>query len=284
LALDDPRLVAQARIYLANLERLASRLDEADRLLELADEPSRSTIWLGALQKEVKGAVDVDRKAKPGLEELREAFVLYESWDPHLAARVLLRQGMLEGFVGSHEQAGKTFLTARNLVDGRRDPVMAGAVLPLNLTATLGRLDRLTAAQEMLESCDFDRSLLPALAALEEFHWACLHLARGRAREALSLFGKLRVTFEDLKQPLQVALVKLYSVDALVSIGRREEAFTTAAQAARYLKAEGFDHDEQKALVKLRELLAAEVVDATAISVTVRELARRYSGWIPAPR
>jgi tetratricopeptide (TPR) repeat protein len=283
LALGAPRLVAQARIYLANLERLASRLDEADRLLKLAAGPSRGMPWLEALYLTIQANVEVERKAPAAFEPLREAFSLYEPRDPHLAALVLIRKGMLEFFMGSHEQTLETFQAARVLVDGRRDPTMAGAVLPLNLTAALGRLGELTAARETLESCDFDRTALPALAALEEFHWACLHLAHGRASQALALFVGLRTTFEKLKQPLQVALVTLYSVDALVGVGRRDEAMVATGQAARYLKDAGFGHDEQRALAKLRELLTPEVVDATAVSVAVRELARRCAGWVPAP-
>jgi hypothetical protein len=103
----------------------------------------------------------------------------------------------------------------------------------------------------MLESCDFDRSALPALAALERFHRACLHLAGGRARQALVRFAELPAIFEKLNQPLHVAVVRLYSVDALVSLGRRDEATVTTAQVASYFQDAGLGQDEQRALAEI---------------------------------
>jgi len=57
----------------------------------------------------------------------------------------------------------------------------------------------------------------------------------------------------------------------------------TTAQVARYLRDAGFGQEEQRALTKLRELLAEEVVNAFSVSVAVRKLARRFAGWVPDP-
>jgi hypothetical protein len=114
--------VAQARIYLANLERLASRLDEADRLLRLAAEPSRGVPWLEALCWRIKGAVEADRESPAAFEPLRSALAFYEPRDPHLAALVLIRRGSLEGLMGWLEQSLETFQDARARIDARRDP------------------------------------------------------------------------------------------------------------------------------------------------------------------
>ncbi|MCP4549300.1 MAG: hypothetical protein GY835_22840 [bacterium] len=49
----------------------------------------------------------------------------------------------------------------------------------------------------------------------------------------------------------------------------------------RYFREAGFCQDEQNALSRLENLLAAEAVDTTTVSIAVRELARRHTGWVP---
>lgn len=276
-ALGVPNLQDEARIYLGNTFRTVGDFDAARKALEAAGDPSP---WLAALWAARSGALEtaVD-DFDLALHRLEDAEGLYTSLDPHLAACVLIQQAEAHFGRNAPETALSTLRRSKKLLDDRRDPLMAEAVVPLNRAVCYAALKRFEEALASIDGCHYDRSLHGTIFATETFCRACLALEDSRPREALHRFEDAQERFERLHRFEAAALSASYSIEALTRLEERPRAIQRAAVALKFFQACGSGPKTLAALGRLQELLQS--ADTGQVTAFIRALARRHGGWLP---
>jgi len=179
----------------------------------------------------------------------------------------------------AYSKSVSAILRCQELLDERRDSLMASVVVPMNLAVAFACLDRWQKAETTLDGCQYDRAAHGTLFASELFTRACFLLQKGQPREALRFFEDSMERLESLHRFEDAALAASYSVEALVRVGQRSEAIQRAAVALRYFQACGGDQKTLAALGQLRRLL--DSADIGEVAACVRALARRHGGWLP---
>jgi hypothetical protein len=172
---------------------------------------------------------------------------------------------------------------AEKLLDGRRDPLMVHAFLPMNLAATYNGLGLWDEAASALIRCDYDRDAHPFVLTGERMNQSCCSLGQGEPREALSIFAEVQAACREQNRWLDFAVVALYSVESHVLLEQRLQAIESCNQAIRVFQKLGCDSKTEEAMDRLSKLLEPLIVDAYAVRACVREIARRHGGCLPLP-
>ena len=282
VALGDPRLEAEARIWLGTTLRGLSRIGEAREELQRAESASRGTPWLEALWITMMGMLEFQTSNySDALDLLRSAGKAYRPLDPHNAGIQVIHQGGTHFYLEEYAESVRAFQSALSSIDGRRDPVVATCAAPLNLSSAYALLRRFDKAEAELAKCHFDRDAHPGWAATERFNRGAIELLRDRLHSALAFLAEAAERFEELHKPLDAALAVFYSVEAHARLGDRASAIEKAAVALTLFQAAGCTPDAMEALGKLQALLKEEVMDVAKVAAAVRRLARQHAGgWL----
>lgn len=276
-SLGEVELIEEARIHLGNALRTIGDYVGARRLLQ---EPGSGSTWLVALWANKAGSLESDTKDyMMALCLLEKATQLYADLDRHFAARMLIQMAKVHFSCAAYDRSISSILSCQELLDERRDPLMAKVVVPMNLAVSYACLDHWEKAEFILDGCQYDRDVHGTLYASELFIRACFMLQKGQPREALRFFEDSMARLENLHRFEDAALAASYSVEALVRVGQRSEAIQRAAVALRFFQACGSDQKTLAALGQLRRLL--ESAEIGEVAAYVRTLARRHGGWLP---
>lgn len=283
VALGDPLLEAESRMWLSAVLGAMSEFADAKEQLALAGE-SGSSRWLSALRNRMTGLLAFRRSKFPtALQLLESSTELYRDLDPHVSGLLVLQQANVYFEVADYERFVALNEQALAVLDRRRDPLPADGMVPIHLARAFGLLGDREKAERALSRCRFERSEHRGLAATEVMTRACLALLGGPMSDAVGLFADARERFQELNIPSSAALAASYSVEAYARLGQVSRAIETAVAALSFFQAAGCTEEAFEALGRLRSLLEAEVIDAAAVTAKVRSLARRYGGWLPEP-
>lgn len=286
VALGDPHLEAEARLWLAALLAATLEFGDARRQMQLigTNRPSGSALWLSALRTRVKGLLERYRTNYPkALPLLESSAGSYSALDPHVSGLLVMQQANVYLDMADYERSIELNHQALDLLDGRRDPLPGTGAVPIHLATAFGLLGKWEKAELALSRCRFDRENHLGLAAIEISTRGCLALLRGRLRMSADLLLEARERFAELNMPRPAALVASYAVEAFGRQGHRALAIQTAVAALSFFQAAGCDRDTLEVFGRLRALLEAEVIDTAAVAAKVRSLARRNGGWLPEP-
>ena len=283
VALGDPRLEAEARIWMGTTLRGLARLEDAREELQRTASATRDMPWLKALRIAIMGMLEFQASNYlEALDLLRSAGKIYRPLDPHNAGIQLIHQGGAHFYLEEYAESIRAFQSALSLIDGRRDPVVATCAAPLNLSSAYALLRRPDKAEEELAKCHFDRDAHPGWAATECFNRGAIELLRDRLHSALASLAEAAERFEELHKPLDAVLAVFYSVEAHARLGDRASAIEKTTVALTFFQAAGCTQDAVEALGKLRNLLKEEVMDVARVTAAVRRLARQHAGgWLP---
>lgn len=283
VVLGDPLLEAQARIYLGNALRAMTQIPEAAVEFRRTAEISGKSPWLAALHNRMVGILESVNDPSEALRLLRSAKKAYDALDSHIAGLLLVQQANVHHHLGEYELSIEVDQASLELLDNRRDPLLANALRPIHLAGSLARLQRWDEAEEALSLCLFDREVHRGPAASEIFARACLALGRGRLRESLQQFGAAKERFQKLHRPLDVAVATIYSVEVHARLGDRTAAARDTATALFFFQAAQCCSQEFLIAVRqLEELLEVEsFLDMNIVVSSVRRLAKEHGGWLP---
>lgn len=284
VALGDSLLETQARIWRGSVLRAMGELLEARVELRDTNEASKASPWLSALHCRMVGILERDAThLQKGVDLLQSAASRYRDLDCHISGLLLVAQAIAHYLLTEYTEAVSCNRAALSLLDSRRDPLPANGVVPVNLAGYYAQMGDLENAESTLAQCRFDREAHPGLAALEMLHRACLALRHGRPQESLHYFSDVKDRFERLDQPLDVAVVALYSSEAHARLGDHTRAVESAVAALRFFDTARCGKDTLEAVTRLCSLLEREQVDLIAVTSGVRSLARIHGGWLPEP-
>ena len=285
VALGEPLLEAQARLWLGAVLGAMSQYDEARRQIADTGDICQNSPWLSAMCQRVSGLIEYYQshysKAIHWFEASSEAYV---KLDPHLCGLLLVQQANVYFDEAKFEKTIALNISALESLDNRREPLPGAGVVPIHLANAYCRLGQFEKAALELEQCHFDRDSHHGLAATEASSLGCLKLLQHQFQTSLNLFNDAMTRFQILHRPLDAALNATYAVEAHAWIGDRCAAATAATAALNFFEAAGCSQDALITLGKIQALLAENVLDAETVAVIARHLTRQHGGWLPEPR
>jgi AraC-like DNA-binding protein/tetratricopeptide (TPR) repeat protein len=256
---------AAALVFLGDVDAALLEIDAVD---ERPANPWLRTYRLGVLA----GLQRRQGNPEAAVAALAEAFAVCRGLDEHLAGLTRMSKGdaYLEG--GRPAEALQALDDAAELIDARRDPLAAGAHLPIRRAAALNRLERFEEAEEALGRCDYERASQPAVHAEELLQRGAAALGQDDLGTALRDFGDARQLAEDARQWRDAGVAALYSLEIHVRRGDRVLFPASMSEAMKAFEAAGHDARTREALEHLALLVETDEPDDDAIVEGVRRL------------
>jgi hypothetical protein len=279
---------AEALAELGNAHRVANHFQDADqalvqarRLFEKGTRRDLLEIRLLGFEASLLGDC---REFVPAMAKLKQVLEFHtRNRDRHLAGRALIAIGVYSGYAGNHEMAIWQTRQSLELIDAKRDPVLAFNAAK-NLIVFLVEAGRIPEAKRLRFA--YSRHLANPGGRIGEIKLRALdariEAGLGRYQRAEAICREVIEGFVQLDLPIMAGVVALDLAAVLLRQGKGTEAAGTVLDAAEIFIAHGIRREAVTGIIMLRDAFRADAGTLAMVEEVAAFLRRLETG--PASR